>query len=137
MEERKEEGKDRTMEATATPRIRLEDIEKELLQEATKGKEIEEFRPGDTVRVYMRMIEGDKEKIHPFEGVVIAVKGAGIRRTITVRKVIHGYGVERIFPLYSPNLVKLQVLRRGKVRRAKLYYLRGKKGKAAKIKERK
>jgi len=99
-------------------------------------KDIPEFRVGDTVRVHMKIIEGEKERVQVFEGVVIFMKNGGIRKTFTVRKVSFGIGVERKFPLHSPRIQKLEVTRRGKVRRAKLYYLRGKKGKAARISDR-
>ena len=98
-------------------------------------KEMTNFQIGDTVRVSVKVIEGDKERIQPFDGVVIARHGGGTRETFTVRKISFGVGVERIFPLFSPSIDKVDVLKRGSVRRAKLYYLRGKKGKAAKIKE--
>jgi large subunit ribosomal protein L19 len=98
-------------------------------------KDITAFNIGDTVRVFVKVVEGDKERIQPFDGVVIARRGGNTRETFTVRKLSFGVGVERIFPLYSPSIDKIKVLKRGSVRRAKLYYLRGKKGKAAKIKE--
>jgi large subunit ribosomal protein L19 len=98
-------------------------------------KDIPSFRIGDTVRVSMRVKEGDKERFQPFEGVVIAQRGSGTRETFTVRKISYGIGVEKIFPLHSPLIDKIEVLKEGTVRRAKLYYLRGKKGKAAKVKE--
>lgn len=98
-------------------------------------KERTNFQIGDTVRVSVKVIEGDKERIQPYDGVVIARHGGGTRETFTVRKISFGVGVERIFPLFSPAIDKIDVLKRGSVRRAKLYYLRGKKGKAAKIKE--
>ena len=98
-------------------------------------KEVADFNIGDTVRVSVKVVEGDKERIQPFDGVVIARHGGNTRETFTVRKISFGVGVERIFPLYSPTVEKIEVLKRGSVRRAKLYYLRGKKGKAAKIKE--
>lgn len=98
-------------------------------------KEMTNFQIGDTVRVSVKVIEGDKERIQPFDGVVIAKRGGSTRETFTVRKISFGIGVERIFPLFSPSIDKIDVLKRGSVRRAKLYYLRGKKGKAAKIKE--
>lgn len=98
-------------------------------------KEMTDFQIGDTVRVSVKVIEGDKERIQPFDGVVIAQRGGGTRETFTVRKISFGVGVERIFPLFSPSIERIDVLKRGSVRRAKLYYLRGKKGKAAKIKE--
>jgi len=98
-------------------------------------KDIKAFNIGDTVRVSVKVVEGDKERIQPFDGVVIARHGDSTRETFTVRKISFGIGVERIFPLLSPSIEKIDVLKRGSVRRAKLYYLRGKKGKAAKIKE--
>lgn len=98
-------------------------------------KEIPSFRPGDTVRVYVKVVEGDKERLQPYEGVVIARKGRGARETFIVRKISFGIGVERIFPLHSPSIDKIDVLKKGDVNRAKLYYLRGKKGKDAKVKE--
>ena len=98
-------------------------------------KDIPDFNIGDTVKVYVKVIEGDKERLQPFEGSVIARKGSGTRETVTVRKVSFGVGVERIFPLHSPILDRIKVVKKGVVRRAKLYYLRDKKGKSAKIKE--
>ena len=98
-------------------------------------KEVPEFAVGDTVKVFTRVVEGDKERLQPFQGIVIAKKGGGIRETFMVRKVSFGVGVERIFPLHSPSLGRIEVLKKGSVRRAKLYYLRDKKGKAAKVKE--
>ena len=95
-----------------------------------------EFGPGDTVRVHTRVIEGGKERIQVFEGVVLAKKDGGLRSAFTVRKISHAIGVERTFSLHSPRIAKIEVTRRGSVRRAKLYYLRGRVGKAAKIKER-
>jgi large subunit ribosomal protein L19 len=99
-------------------------------------EDLPEFDAGDTVAVHVKVREGDKERIQVFQGVVIAKRGAGINKTFTVRKVSYGIGVERIFPLYSPNIEKIEVVRRGKVRRAKLYYLRKLSGKAARIEER-
>ena len=93
------------------------------------------FRPGDTVRVHVKIKEGDKYRIQVFEGVVIVQKNNGISSTFTVRKVSFGYGIERIFPLHSPIIEKLEVVKSGKVRRARLYYLRGRRGKAARLKE--
>ncbi|GBE00034.1 50S ribosomal protein L19 [bacterium BMS3Abin07] len=98
-------------------------------------KDIPDFNIGDSVRVYVKVIEGDKERLQHFEGAVIARKGSGTRETFTVRKISFGVGVERIFPLHSPIIDKIKVIKRGVVRRAKLYYLRGKKGKSAKIRE--
>lgn len=94
------------------------------------------FSPGDTVRVHVKVKEGDKERIQIFQGVVIGRRGGGTRETFTVRKISGGVGVERIFPMHSPTVDKLEVVRRGKVRRAKLYYLRDLRGKAARIEER-
>lgn len=108
----------------------LEIVERQYMQ-----REVPSFRPGDTVRVNVKIQEGDKFRIQAFEGVVIAIKKRGLQSTFTVRKVSFGYGVERIFPLYSPMLEGIEVVRRGRVRRAKLYYLRTRKGKAARIRE--
>lgn len=99
--------------------------------------QIPDFSPGDTVRVQVRVLEGDKERFQVFEGVVIRKRGSGLRATFTVRKVTYGVGVERIFPIHSPMIEKIECVRRGHVRRAKLYYLRKLKGKAARISERK
>ena len=93
------------------------------------------FAPGDTVKVHVNIKEGDKQRIQLFEGLVIARKGSGVTETFTVRRISHGEGVERVFPLHSPNVTKVEVTRRGKVRRAKLYYLRGLSGKKARVKE--
>ena len=98
-------------------------------------KEITDFNVGDTVKVFVKVVEGDKERIQPFQGVVIARKGSGARETFMVRKISFGVGVEKIFPVYSPNINKIEVIKQGSVRRAKLYYIREKKGKAAKIKD--
>lgn len=94
-----------------------------------------DFRPGDTLRVHVKVLEGQRERIQVFEGVVIKKRGSGISQTFTVRKVSNGVGVERTFPLHSPKIDKIEVVRRGKVRRAKLYYLRNLRGKAARIKD--
>jgi large subunit ribosomal protein L19 len=99
-------------------------------------KEHPAFRAGDTVRVHVRVVEGDKERIQVFQGVVIGRRGGGTRETFTVRKISGGIGVERIFPLHSPSIHHIEVVRRGKVRRAKLYYLRDRRGKSARITER-
>jgi large subunit ribosomal protein L19 len=98
-------------------------------------KDLADFNVGDTVKVYVKVVEGDKERIQPFQGIVIARKGSGARETFMVRKISFGVGVEKIFPVYSPSINKIEVVKRGSVRRAKLYYIRSKKGKAAKIKE--
>jgi large subunit ribosomal protein L19 len=105
------------------------------VQSAQMRTDIPPFRPGDTVRVHVKIKEGDKFRIQVFEGVVIAHKRNGIASTFTVRKVSAGYGVERIFPVHSPIIEKLEVVKSGKVRRARLYYLRGLRGKAARLKE--
>lgn len=94
-----------------------------------------EFGPGDTVKVFVRVVEGDKVRSQMFQGVVINKRGSGLRSTFTVRKISEGIGVERIFPLHSPAIASVEVARRGRVRRAKLFYLRGKKGKAGRIRE--
>ncbi len=98
-------------------------------------KDLPDFRPGDTVRVHVKVIEGSRERIQLFEGVVISRRGSGLQETFTVRRVSYGVGVERIFPVHSPRLEKIEVVRRGHVRRAKLYYLRERMGKAARIRE--
>lgn len=98
--------------------------------------DIPDFRPGDTVKVYTKVVEGGRERIQVFEGTVIARKGGGLRETFTVRKISYGVGVERVFPLNSPRIDKIEVVKKGKVRRAKLYYMRKLRGKAARIKER-
>ena len=107
-----------------------------VLEQEGLREDIPEFRPGDTVRVSVRVREGEKERLQAFEGVCIGRRGAGISETFTVRKVSSGIGVERIFPLHSPNLAEIKVVRLGRVRRAKLYYLRKLSGKAARIRER-
>ena len=107
------------------------------LEKSQMRMDIPAFRSGDTVRVHSRITEGDKERIQVYEGVVIARKGGGVKETFTVRKVSYGVGVERILPLHSPHIDKIEVVRLGKVRRAKLYYLRDLRGKAARISERK
>lgn len=107
----------------------------ELIERAQQKPDIPEFGPGDTVRVHTKVREGGRERVQVFEGVVIARRGGGLRETFTVRRISHGVGVERIFPLHSPNLVRIEVVRRGQVRRAKLYYLREKVGKETRIKE--
>src|SRR6266511_3313569 len=104
--------------------------------EKNKRTDMPAFRPGDTVRVHVKIKEGDKERLQAFEGTVIAEHNAGLGRTVTVRKVSFGQGVERIFPVHAPVIDHIDIIRTGKVRRAKLYYLRGLKGKAARLKER-
>jgi len=99
------------------------------------SKELPQLNPGDTVKVMVRIVEGNKERIQAFEGTIIKKRGSGVGATITVRKTFQGVGVERVFPIYSPRIEKIQILRRGDVRRAKLYYLRERSGKATRIKE--
>ena len=106
-----------------------------VVQDCMKS-DLPELRPGDTVRAYVKVREGGKERLQMFEGLCIAVKHGGIAKTITLRKISNGVGVERTFPIHSPNVGKLEVVRHGVVRRAKLYYIRGKVGKAARIRER-
>jgi large subunit ribosomal protein L19 len=108
----------------------------QLFEEEGRKRNLPTFQAGDTVRVHVRVVEGEKERIQMFEGVVIARKGGSSRETFTVRKISYGIGVERIFPLHSPMLEKIDVVRAGRVRRAKLYYLRSKRGRAARIRER-
>ena len=110
-------------------------IEQEHVAELTEGREIPAFSPGDTVRVNVKVVEGTRERVQAFEGVCIARKNRGLNSSFTVRKISYGEGVERIFPLYSPRIDSIQLVRRGDVRRAKLYYLRGRTGKAARIRE--
>lgn len=107
----------------------------DVLEQEQLKNDIPAFRPGDTVQVHVKVVEGTRERIQVFEGVVIKIKGGGIRETFTVRRVAYGVGVERTFPLHSPRIDKIVVKRNGKVRRAKLYYLRERTGKAARIKE--
>lgn len=109
----------------------------ETLENEQLRKDIPEFRPGDTVRVHVKVVEGKTERVQVFEGIVIARKNAGVRETFTVCRISYGVGVERTFLVHSPRLEKIEVKRRGIVRRAKLFYLRGLSGKAARIKERK
>jgi large subunit ribosomal protein L19 len=113
----------------------LQELEQEQIAARTKERPIPEFGPGDTVRVNVKVVEGSRERIQAFEGVCIARKNRGINSSFTVRKISYGEGVERIFPLYSPQIASIEVVRRGRVRRAKLYYLRGRTGKAARIQE--
>ena len=108
----------------------------DALDDASKRSDIHEFRPGDTLKVHVKVIEGTRSRIQVFQGVAIRRQGAGVRETFTVRKVSFGVGVERTFPVHTPVIDKIEVVTRGDVRRAKLYYLRELRGKAAKIKER-
>jgi large subunit ribosomal protein L19 len=113
----------------------LQKFEKTQVDKAAAARKNPDFAPGDTVKVNVKVVEGDRERVQAFEGVCIARKNAGINSSFTVRKISYGEGVERIFPLHSPRLVSIEVVRRGDVRRAKLYYLRGLRGKAARISE--
>ncbi len=110
------------------------DALKLIAQDSVK-QELPQFEIGDTIRISVNIREGDKERIQAFEGTVIARKGSGISETFTVRRVSYGVGVERVFPIHSPNVKKVEIVRKGRVRRAKLYYLRDRVGKAAKVKE--
>ncbi len=113
----------------------IQQLEQEQIAEATAQRPVPAFSPGDTLRINVKVIEGTRERIQAFEGVCIARKNRGINSSFTVRKISYGEGVERVFPLYSPRIDSIQVVRRGDVRRAKLYYLRGRTGKAARIAE--
>jgi large subunit ribosomal protein L19 len=108
----------------------------DIVDKAYARTDLPEFRPGDTVKVYIRVVEAGRERIQPFQGVVLRRQGGGLQETFTVRKVSFGVGVERTLPVHSPSIAKLEVVSRGKVRRAKLYYLRELRGKKARIKER-
>jgi large subunit ribosomal protein L19 len=114
----------------------LQQLEQEQVDKLVANRPIPEFQPGDTLRVGVKVVEGERERIQTFEGVCIARKNAGVNSNFTLRKISYGEGVERIFPLYSPRITSIDVVRRGVVRRAKLYYLRGRTGKAARITER-
>ena len=114
----------------------IQQLDKEQVEKLSAGKNIPDFQPGDTVLVNVKVIEGDKTRVQAYEGVCIGRSGRGINENFTVRKISYGEGVERVFPLYSPMIDSIQVVRRGKVRRAKLYYLRDRRGKSARIAER-
>src|SRR6516162_10790461 len=113
----------------------IQELEKEQMAKLSAGKEIPDFGPGDTVLVNVKVVEGDRTRLQAYEGVCIGRSGGGLNENFTVRKISYGEGVERVFPLYSPLVDSIQVVRRGKVRRAKLYYLRGLRGKSARITE--
>ena len=113
----------------------IEKIEKEQLEKLSSGKQIPDFNPGDTIKVDVKVVEGTRERIQAFEGVCIARGGKGINESFTVRKISYGECVERVFPLFSPKISSITLVRKGKVRRAKLYYLRDRRGKAARIVE--
>ncbi len=114
----------------------LQQLEQEQVEKLAANRPVPKFQPGDTVRVGVKVVEGERERIQVFEGVCIGRKNAGVNSNFTLRKISYGEGVERIFPLYSPRITTIEVVRRGVVRRAKLYYLRGLTGKAARITER-
>ncbi len=114
----------------------IQTLEAEQIAKFTEAKKIPEFRPGDTVRIGVKVVEGERTRVQNFEGVCIARSNKGMGSNFTVRKISFGEGVERVFPLYSPNVESIDVVRRGVVRRAKLYYLRGRTGKSARIAER-
>jgi large subunit ribosomal protein L19 len=114
----------------------LQTLEHEEVKKRLAERAVPDFRPGDTVKVSLKVVEGERERIQAFEGVCIGRRNAGINSSFTLRKISYGEGVERVFPLYSPRITAIEVMRRGAVRRAKLYYLRGLTGKAARIAER-
>jgi large subunit ribosomal protein L19 len=113
----------------------IDQLAQEQIAKLTAERTVPDFAPGDTLRVNVKVVEGDRSRVQAFEGVCIARSNAGLNSSFTVRKISYGEGVERVFPLYSPNVVKIEVVRRGDVRRAKLYYLRGRTGKRARIAE--
>ena len=114
----------------------IAELEKELQDRLLAERGVPDFRPGDTLKVNVKVIEGNRERVQAFEGVCIARRNRGVNSAFTVRKISYGEGVERVFPLYSPRIDSIEVVRRGRVRRAKLYYLRGRTGKRARIAER-
>jgi large subunit ribosomal protein L19 len=114
----------------------IQQLEAEQVAKLSEGKNIPDFEPGDTVQVNVKVVEGERTRVQAYEGVCIGRSGRGLNESFTVRKISYGEGVERVFPLHSPMLDSIKVVRRGKVRRAKLYYLRGRRGKAARITER-
>jgi large subunit ribosomal protein L19 len=114
----------------------LKQIENEQMAKLSAGKEIPDFQPGDTLVVNVKIVEGERSRVQAYEGVCIGRAGSGLNENFTVRKISYGEGVERVFPLYSPMIDSIKVVRRGQVRRAKLYYLRGRRGKSARIVER-
>ncbi|ASG21300.1 MULTISPECIES: 50S ribosomal protein L19 [Nitrospirillum] len=114
----------------------IQKLEQEQIEKLTATRAVPEFSPGDTVKVNVKVVEGSRERVQAYEGVVIARRNAGVSSSFTVRKISYGEGVERVFPLYSPRLDSIEVIRKGDVRRAKLYYLRDRRGKSARISER-
>ena len=115
----------------------IDELNQEEIARVMEGKEMPEFAPGDTLRVNVKVVEGTRERIQAYEGVCIARSGGSLNQNFTVRKISNGEGVERVFPLYGPMIDSIDVVRRGRVRRAKLYYLRGRRGKSARIAEKK
>ncbi|MEA2992185.1 MAG: large subunit ribosomal protein [Alphaproteobacteria bacterium] len=113
----------------------IQELEKEQMAKLSAGKEMPEFGPGDTLLVNVKVVEGERSRVQAYEGVCIGRSGSGLHENFTVRKISYGEGVERVFPLYSPMIDSVKVVRRGSVRRAKLYYLRGRRGKSARITE--
>jgi large subunit ribosomal protein L19 len=113
----------------------IQELEQEQLKKLSAGKEIPDFAPGDTVIVNVKVVEGERSRVQAYEGVCIGRSGGGLNESFTVRKISYGEGVERVFPLYSPMIDSIKLVRKGKVRRAKLYYLRGRRGKSARIVE--
>jgi len=113
----------------------IETLNQENIAKLTAESDVPDFAPGDSVRIHVKVVEGTRERIQLFEGVCIARKNRGLNSSFTVRKISHGEGVERVFPLYSPKIAKIEIAKRGAVRRAKLYYLRGRRGKSARIRE--
>jgi large subunit ribosomal protein L19 len=124
-------------EATETKKIRntMESVEKEILEAQNNNGKFPEFAVGDTVKVYVKIIEGDKQRLQPFEGMVLGFQNGGPRRSFIVRRISYGVAIERVFPFHSPFLEKIEVVRKGKVRRAKLYYMRGRFGRSAVVAE--
>src|SRR5436853_4566608 len=113
----------------------IQELEQEQLKKLAAGKEIPDFAPGDTIIVNVKVVEGERSRVQAYEGVCIGRSGGGLNQSFTVRKISYGEGVERVFPLYSPMIDSIKLVRKGKVRRAKLYYLRGRRGKSARIVE--
>ena len=113
----------------------IEQLNAEAVEKLVEAREVPTFGPGDTLRVHVKVVEGSRERVQVFEGVCIARRNRSLNSSFTVRKISYGEGVERVFPLHSPRIAKIEVVKRGAVRRAKLYYLRGRRGKSARIKE--
>ena len=113
----------------------IEQLNAEAVEKLVDEREVPEFGPGDTLRVHVKVVEGSRERVQVFEGVCIARRNRSLNSSFTVRKISYGEGVERVFPLHSPRIAKIEVMKRGAVRRAKLYYLRGRRGKSARIRE--